>query len=105
MRQVERVVPRGHAVALVAPARELQALVAQWRLNIELGKLAARVLCEYIDSRIHCFDNTQDTHPQRGDGKLDRGRLTELAERQAERLVHMNWRPKLPGRRRNATQN
>ena len=66
---------------------ELRAIVAQWRIHIELGKMAAKVLCEYIDSRIHCFDNTQDTHPQRADGKLDRSLLTELADRQAERLA------------------
>ena len=64
---------------------ELKAMVAQWQIHIELGKMAARVLCEYIDSRVHCFDNTQNTHPQRG-GRFDRGMLTELAEWQARKL-------------------
>ena len=67
---------------------ELQAMVAQWFLHIKLGKLAAKVLCEYLDSRIHAFDNTQKMHPNvkpKSEG-VDRGKLTGLAKWQDKRL-------------------
>ena len=66
---------------------ELQAIVAQWRLHIRLGKLAAKVLCEYFDSRIHCFDNTQRYHRSgvRPEG-LGREELLKLAEWQEQML-------------------
>ena len=65
---------------------ELQAMVARWTIHIELGKLAARVLCEYLDSRIHCFDNTQKMHPTNR-ARVDRGMMTELAEWQDRQLA------------------
>ena len=70
-----------------AGKEELQAVVAQWRIHIELGKLAAQVLCEYMDSRIHCFDNTQRRHPSRTHQRSNRGLLSELAEWQAVQLA------------------
>lgn len=66
---------------------ELRAIVAQWRIHIELGKMAAKVLCEYIDSRIHCFDNTQKTHPSLRKEPVSRDMMTDLAEWQANKLA------------------
>ena len=63
-------------------------MVAQWMLHIKLGKLAAKVLCEYLDSRIHAFDNTQQMHPEvkSKSVKVDRGQLTSLAKWQDNEL-------------------
>ena len=45
-----------------AGATTLRRTVAIWIEHIKIGSLAANVLCEYIDSQIHCFDNKQRYH-------------------------------------------
>ena len=67
--------------------KEMQALVAQWAIHIKLGKLAAAVLVEYLDSRIHCFDNTQKKHPTSRKDPVAREEMTELAQWQVRKLA------------------
>lgn len=49
----------------------LRGTVATWIRHINIGDQAARVLTEYIDSRIQCFDNTQ--HPNLHDIRFRNG--------------------------------
>ena len=67
-----------------AGKKEFREMLRTWRVHIVLGKLAARVLCEYMDSRLHCFDNTQDIHPSKKFKQANRDETTKLAALQTE---------------------
>ena len=64
--------------------KEFKRIIKTWREHIALGWLAAHALCEYMDSRIHCFDNKQTIHPSKKYKKASRIQTTELADWQTE---------------------
>ena len=69
---------------------DLETLVTGWRTHIVLGDIAGKVLCEYLDSRLHCFDNKQEYGPSGSKLRATREEVSSLASWQAGLLKPTN---------------